>query len=149
MFKRAAAAAGSCGGAVADAKAILLGDSLITLDGSPVPPPGSGDRLFYPPAFHPSTLTIGLTVPLTIAAGEERGGIDFSSTSPGASAVRFGRRTRGCGRGCGRAVVAGALDDFAFEQDATTAIADANGAFAFPAVPAGHSAAREPAAGRA
>jgi protocatechuate 3,4-dioxygenase beta subunit len=59
-------------------KAILTAGSVISLDGSPLAPLGDTDRiLIYPPTFHPSALTIGLTVPLTVAAGEERGGVDL------------------------------------------------------------------------
>jgi hypothetical protein len=126
------------------ANAIQLEDSLLTLDGSPVPPLGSGDRMFiYPPAFHPSTLAIGLTVPLTIAAGEERGGIDLTlNPVPALRLSGFVVGPEGAASGVAVRLWPDGLDDFAFEQDATTAIADANGAFAFPAVPAGHYALR-------
>ena len=126
------------------ANAIQLDDSLLTLDGSPVPPPGGGDRmLIYPPTYHPSTLAIGLTVPLTIAAGEERSGIDLKLTPvPARRLSGFVVGPEGAAAGVAVRLCPDGLDDFALERDATTAIADANGAFAFPAVPAGHYALR-------
>ena len=123
----------------ADAKAILVGDSVIALDGSPVPPPGNAERLFYPPTFQPSALTIDLTVPLTIAAGEERGGIDLQlQPVPTLRVSGFVVGPEGAAAGIPVRLWPRAFDDFAFEQDATTTTADRNGAFSFPAVPSGH-----------
>jgi hypothetical protein len=122
-----------------EAKAIQAGDSVIALDGSPMPPPPSADRLFYPPTFHPSALTIDLTVPLTINAGEERGGIDLQlQPVPTLRVSGFVVGPDGAAAGIPVRLWPRALDDFALEQDATMTTADANGAFSFPAVPSGH-----------
>ncbi len=122
-----------------EAKAIQAGDSLIALDGSPLPPPPTAERLFYPPTFHPSALTIDLTVPLTITAGEERGGIDLQlQPVPTLRVSGFVVGPDGAAAGMPIRLWPRALDDFALDQDATTTTADANGAFSFPAVPSGH-----------
>jgi len=122
-----------------EAKAIQAGDSLIALDGSPLPPPPSAERLFYPPTFHPSALTIDLTLPLTITAGEERVGIDLQlQPVPTLRVSGFVVGPDGAAAGMPIRLWPRALDDFALDQDATTTTADANGAFSFPAVPSGH-----------
>jgi Carboxypeptidase regulatory-like domain len=123
----------------ANAKAIQAGGSLITLAGSPTPPFGGADRIFiYPPTFHPSALTIGLTVPLTIGAGEERGGIDLQlHPVPTLRVSGFLMGPDGAVPGVPVQLWPAAFEDFALEQDATTAITDATGAFSFPAVPDG------------
>ena len=122
-----------------EAKAVQVEDSLIALDGSPLPPPRSAERLFYPPTFHPSALTIDLTVPLTISAGEERGGIDLQlQPVPTLRVSGFVVGPDGAAAGIPVRLWPRALDDFALEQDATTTTADGNGAFSFPAVPSGH-----------
>ena len=82
-----------------EAKAIQAGDSLIALDGSPLPPPPTAERLFYPPTFHPSALTIDLTVPLTITRGRGTRR-DRPAAATGANAARLGIR-RGSRRCCG------------------------------------------------
>ena len=126
-----------------EAKAIQAGDSLIALDGSPMPPPPSAERLFYPPTFHPSALTIDLTVPLTIGAGEERGGIDLQLLPvPTLRVSGFVVGPDGAAAGIPVRLWPIALDDFALDQDATTTTADVNGAFSFPAVPSGHDSLR-------
>ena len=122
-----------------EAKAVQVEDSLIALDGSPLPPPRSAERLFYPPTFHPSALTIDLTVPLTISAGEERGGIDLQlQPVPTLRVSGLVVGPDGAAAGIPIRLWPKALDDFALEQDATTTTADGNGAFSFPAVPSGH-----------
>jgi carboxypeptidase family protein len=122
-----------------EAKAVQVEDSLIALDGSPLPPPRSAERLFYPPTFHPSALTIDLTVPLTISAGEERGGIDLQlQPVPTLRVSGLVVGPDGAAAGIPVRLWPKALDDFALEQDATTTTADGNGAFSFPAVPSGH-----------
>ena len=122
-----------------EAKAIQAGDSLIALDGSPMPPPPNADRLFYPPTFHPSALTIDLAVPLTINAGEERGGIDLQLQPVQTLRVSgFVVGPDGAAAGIPVRLWPRALDDFALDQDATMATTDVNGAFSFPAVPSGH-----------
>jgi hypothetical protein len=124
---------------LANAKAIQAGASLLTLDGSPAPPPGGANGIFiYPPTFHPSALTIGLTVPLTIAAGEDRGGIDLQlHPVPTLRVSGFLMGPDGAIPGVAVQLWPGAFEDFALEQDATTAITAATGAFSFPAVPEG------------
>jgi hypothetical protein len=123
----------------AGAKVILVAGSTITLDGSPSPPVDESGRLsVYPPTFHPSALTIRLTVPLTIAAGEERGGIDLQlHPVPALSVSGLLVGPDGAVPNAPVQLWPEAFEDFALEQDATTAITDGTGAFIFPAVPQG------------
>jgi hypothetical protein len=137
-------------------KAILTAGSVISLDGSPLAPLGDTDRiLIYPPTFHPSALTVGLTVPLMVAAGEERGGVDLQlHSAPTLRVSGFLVGPDGAVAGVPVQLWPEAFEDFALEQDATTAITNAAGAFSFPAVPYGRyslraSTGQTPAAVRA
>ena len=123
---------------------LILGGSLVGLEGSPVPPPGNGDRPFiYPPAFEPAALTGGVAVPLTIAAGEEREGINLQLRPVATRRVTgFVVGPDGAAGGTPVRLWPEGFEDYGLEDDATTAMADASGAFVFPAVPSGHYALR-------
>ena len=78
-------------------------------------------------------------MPLTVAAGEERSGIDLQlHPVPTLRVSGFVVGPDGPAGGVPVRLWPDGFDDIGLEQDATTAVANANGAFVFPAVPTGH-----------
>ena len=124
----------------ASAGGLQIGDAIYSLArGSIVPPPVTNGRMMvYPTTFYPSALSPAEAGVITLAAGEEKAGVDIqvqpvatarvSGTLVGldgpAASVLLRLRQNG-------------FDSAPLDQDTITTVTDSGGAFAFPAVPYG------------
>jgi hypothetical protein len=104
---------------------------------APVPPPPVEGRLFlYPSTWHPSASSSAQATGVTVASGQERGGIDLQM-HPASSARVSGTITRADGPVGGVPVRLVPAGDETIEDAGFITGADGNGSFVFPAVPAG------------
>jgi Carboxypeptidase regulatory-like domain len=124
---------------------LQVGDTLFGLGrGSAIPPPPIAGRLHvYPPTFHPSAYVVAQAATITLAAGDERAGVDVQ-LQPVSTARVSGTVTSPSGTPAGamlRLVPAGAegIDSAGL---APVTAADSTGAFVFPAVVPGQYALR-------
>lgn len=107
--------------------------------GAVIPPPAAGGRLsIYAPTFHQSADALAQAITIMLAAGEERSAIDIQLHP--VPTVRVSGSVIGSD---GPAKVTpmrlrpAGSDDIALDQDWPATVTDQNGAFTFPAVPAG------------
>ena len=122
------------------AGSIQIGDAAYRLGrGAPTPPPPAGGRFFvYPPTFYPSTVSAAQATTVTIAAGEERTGIDLHLQP-----VPTGRISGTLSGPDGPAsmvtvrLVPAGSEDVSLGADIPAGVTDRSGAFLFPAVPPG------------
>ena len=127
------------GSAPGQPSGIGIGDAGLALGrGMPVPPPPVSGRVqIYPPTFYPSTLSPAQATVVTVAAGEERSGIDLQ-LQPVPTARVSGLLVSPAGMQNGtieRLIPNGAeIDTGDFELVSGT---DARGAFVFPSVTPG------------
>jgi protocatechuate 3,4-dioxygenase beta subunit len=119
---------------------IRIGDAIAGIGrGNAIPPPPLAGHLFvYPPTFHPSALDPERAAIVTLASGEDRGGIDLQLqpvptatvsgrlVGPGLHGGEYVRLTRPRWQ---------AVSDL--DQDAPSTMADSDDRFVLPAVPAG------------
>jgi hypothetical protein len=124
---------------------LQVGDTLFGLGrGSAMPPPPIGGRLHvYPPTFHPSAYVPAQAAIITLAAGDERAGVDVR-LQPVSTARVSGTVTSPPGTPAGamlRLVPAG-VEGIDSAGLAPVTAADSTGAFAFPAVVPGQYALR-------
>jgi hypothetical protein len=119
---------------------IQVGDALLTLAGSAIGPAPSNDGhvFVYPTTFHPNTANPSRSTIVSVASGEERGGIDFQ-LAPVATRRVSGAIVTNDAQRAGIPVRLMAEDgaDTPLEQEVATTVTDRAGAFVFPAVPVG------------
>ena len=116
---------------------LQVGDAYLGLGrGTAIPPqPVRGRVLIYPPTFHPAALSHRQAMPIALAPGEERSGIDVQ-LQPVPTARVSGTLTSPSGPAsmAGLRLIPVGGDDIALEGWAPMTGADAAGAFVFPAV---------------
>ena len=121
------------GGELADgATSLILGNYLTP------PAPVNGRAMAYPTTFYPGTPTFSTAVAVDVPNGGERNGIDIT-LSP-APAVRVSGRLQGNAHdytGVILRLVQSGLEELGEGSEAATAVAQADGSFAFLDVPAG------------
>jgi hypothetical protein len=119
---------------------IQVGDALLTLTGSAIGPAPSNDghAFVYATTFHPNTTNPVRSTIVSVASGEERGGIDFQLV-PVATRRVSGVIVSNDGQPGGIPVRLLAEDaaDTPLEQEVAATVTDRAGAFVFPAVPVG------------
>jgi hypothetical protein len=106
--------------------------------GLPTPSIDNGRLLVYPPTFHPASTHAAAGTTVTLASGEERGGVDLQ-IRPVATARVSGKLMGPDGprRRDMVLLVPAYADSFEGQPAVLAALTDNRGAFAFPAVPAG------------
>jgi hypothetical protein len=122
------------------AGSIQIGNAAYRLGrGAPTPPPPSGGRVFvYPPTFHPAAVNAAEATTVTIASGEERLGIDLQ-LQPVPTGRISGTLIGPDGPASLVAVrlVPAGSDEVSLGDNIPAGLTDRDGAFIFPAVPAG------------
>lgn len=120
---------------------IAVGDQVRGFLGGMIPPPRSGadGTLFsYPTTFYPASRVTSEAVPVTVAAGEERGGVNFELKAVPTVRVS-GTLVSADASAAHRPILLLPLgaDGAIGERPVARVLTDANGAFTFLAVPAG------------
>jgi len=120
---------------------IQIGNTLMSLSrpGLIPPQPAAGRVFIYPTTYYPSALTIARATVVRVASGQERSAVDFQLSPVAAS------RVSGALAGDSAAVshvplwlnAPDAQESGVGLDSAAATITDGNGAFVFPAVPAG------------
>jgi hypothetical protein len=117
-----------------------VGDAVLTLGRSAIgPAPARDGRLFvYPTTFHPNTPNPLRATQVTVAAGEERGGVDLNLLPVPTRRVS-GVLTSPDGQTSGLNVrlLAEDAEDTPLELEVATTVTSRNGSFVFPAIPVG------------
>jgi hypothetical protein len=120
---------------------MVIGDAgLLLARGMAIPPPVAGGRLaVYPATYHPSTSVGGSSTVITLRPGDEQTNADLQLTPvPTARVSGSLYGPEGPLRRATIRLVPTQTTEFINELDLAVTIADDNGSFIFPAVPAGH-----------
>jgi hypothetical protein len=115
-----------------------LGAAWLTLGRYAIPPPSDGRLRAYPLLYYPASRSIASAVPVELAHGENKAGIDFM-LQPVATASVSGRVAGPPDALAGLVVRLLPSDSLVENQgsEQATALVDANGAFSMAGVPAG------------
>lgn len=132
--------------------ALPVAGTVLSLQRTITPPPSPDGRLFvYPTTYYPAAISPTQAGLVTIVSGEDRAAVDFHLRPVPTSRVA-GTVTSAEGVVANLALTLNAVAAQEWGADAVAGtVTDANGAFTFPAVPAGQytlRAVKEPAASR-
>lgn len=116
-----------------------IGDQVQAMAHSPTPPPAAGARpAVYPTVYFPSVSSLKSATTITVASGQERGGIDLA-VRPVPTVRVSGTVSSPSGSASGLPVqlTAAGADEALRPPDAAGTVTDSAGHFTFAAVPAG------------